>query len=503
MSDKKEHMIRNFFFKKRDKNVDRNFEKIEEVDNDLEKNVDENVDIENEQLEEEFEPFDVDEFIKSVESGEYFSEENYKGNGADIDNFELSDVDGLEMRAAAEIREKELIQLYQFAEQHVMEFSRSEWYSFVTKAARVVRDFCCYAMKIDPNLIELRYYCSNTLYEKAVVKNEDNFFVETNVQDGSLALAEVGYDFNGNVKYLLSINIKTPMRAFVSTFPDMFATLFHEMWHLKEFYEENQEKDHSAELQKSFVESVVDLVEEYQEKGLSNEEIKTELEKQGLKVDLEMIDDQGETSLADDQDEHEFDENERDEDSFRSRFERCVAYYNDIYTWGANGGECRADKFAYLMLRTLMKDADANPKLRRIFRRAGRYKMAHHAFSRVYVPVRAAYRALFNVNVPEAVNFDQTLIGNEFIAKYISPESIKRASELDKALMQSKAFELNEFHNQFGRTDDEGLGRIQDMFAKRNFRTIKKIVEADDQLDNMEEQLEDMQEDMEGETFTL
>ena len=69
--------------------------------------------------------------------------------------------------------------------------------------------------------------------------------------------------------------------------------------------------------------------------------------------------------------------------------------------------------------------------------------------------------------------------------------------------MQSKAFELNEFHNQFGRTDDEGLGRIQDMFAKRNFRTIKKIVEADDQLDNMEEQLEDMQEDMEGETFTL
>ena len=41
------------------------------------------------------------------------------------------------------------------------------------------------------------------------------------------------------------------------------------------------------------------------------------------------------------------------------------------------------------------------------------------------------------------------------------------------------------------------------MFAKRNFRTIKKIVEADDQLDNMEDQLDDMQEDMEGETFTL
>lgn len=485
MPSKKEQVIRNFFFKKRDKNVDKN------------------VDIENAELEEDFEPLDVEKFIKSVESGEYFSEESYEGDGADINNFELSNVDGLEMRAAAEVREQELIQLYQFVEQHVMEFSRSEWYSFVTKAAQTVRDFCCYAMKIDPNLIELRYYCSNTLYEKAVVKNEDNFFVETNVQDGSLALAEVGYDFDGNVKYSLSINIETPMRGFVSTFPDMFATLFHEMWHLKEFYEENQEKDNSVELQKSFVESVVDLVEEYQEKGLSNEEIKTELEKQGLKVDLKMIDDQGETSFADEQDEYQFDENKRDEDSFRSRFERCVAYNNDIYTWGANGGECRADKFAYLMLRTLMKDADANPKLRRIFRRAGRYKMAHHTFSRVYVPVRAAYRALFNVNVPEATNFDQTLIGNEFIAKYISPESIKRASELDKALMQSKAFELNEFHNQFGRTDDEGLWKIQEMLAKRNFRTVKKIIEAADQIDDMEEQLEDMQEDMEGETFTL
>lgn len=396
---------------------------------------------------------------------------------------------------------EELINLYKFAEQNVMKFSRLDWFSFVTKSSQVVKDFCCHLMNIPSNEIELKYYCSKDMYERAIERDEEYFSIETSVEDGSLALAQREYAGDGNYKYFLNINVETPMRLHVSGFPEIFSTLFHEMWHLKEFYEEAQECNENAELQESFVEDVVEIIKSYQEKGLSVEEIVEEFEKRGMIINLKEIDEEGEI-LLDDTEAESGEIDCQNKDSFRSRYERCIAYNNDVFTWSANGGECRADKFAFMMLRTLMKEADALHEMRRSYNFSSLYRKLHHTFSRVYVPVRAVYRALFNVNVPNAVYVNEST-GEDFIAKKLKIESIERASELNKHLMRSNAYEMNEFYKQVGRTDFAGMDKIQDMFEKRNFRTIKKILEADDQIEGMEQQLDEMQEDMEGETFTL
>lgn len=480
MSNEKEQFLRKYFFKKAKKDVN------VEIDSEVKEN------------EEDDELFDVDEFIKSVESGENFDEEKNNSKTLDFDGLNLAVPEELNFEEKTEFLSCQLINLYKFAEKHSLDFSRLDWYSFVTKTAQAVKAFCCHKMGIDPEIIELKYFCSNTLYKNAIQKNEDEFFDETNVEDGSRAFAQRQYDQDGKVHYSLNINIETPMRSYVGLFPEVFSTFFHEMWHLKEFYEEEQEQESSMEMQKNFLESVVGFVEEYKEKGYSIEEIKTELEKQGIRVNLEVSDEEAFEEEQEDSDEAEY-----EKDSFRSRFERCKAYNNDIYTWSADGGECRADAFAHTMLCSLMKDADAIRSVRMMFGLSGLRKKVHHTFSRVYVPVRAAYRALFNVNVPQNESACDEITGDDFVAKEIRVESIERASELNKPLMQARSYELSEFHRQYEKTDLKGMEKIHDMFAKRNFRTVKKIIEADDQMDNIQQQFEDMQEDMEGETFTL
>jgi hypothetical protein len=482
MPSEKERVLRRFFlnkiFKKNNKDLDKNCEDIEE----------------------DFEPLDVDKFIESVENGELFDEKNNGNNRLVFANSKQPADETVSFDKTEELS-NELINLYKFAEQNVMKFSRLEWFSFVTKSAETIKNFCCQLMNIPADVIELKYYCSKDMYKRAIENGEEHFSIETSIEDGSLALAQRECDSEGNSKFFLNINIETPMRLYVNGFPEIFATLFHEMWHLKEFYEEAQAYGEEQESQECFVEDVVKIIKDYQEQGLSVEEIKEEFERHGMMIDLKEINEEEEI-LLNGGESGDAEEDCQNKDDFRSRYERCIAYNNDIFTWSANDGERRADKFAYVMLRTLMKEAGAIRQMRTSYNFSGLFRKLHHTFSRIYVPVRAVYKALFNVNVPEVVYVNEET-GEDFIAKKLRFESIERASELNKSLMKSNAYEMNEFFNQVGRTDLEGLEKIQDMFEKRNFRTVKKILEADDQIDGMERQMEDMQEDMEGETFTL
>lgn len=489
----KESALRNFFAKRAGnvgkevaENVDENVDEI------VAENVAENVIANN--------SFDVKNFFNELDKKGAEEVKCFNGDQLNFDEIKFEDVSFLDFEDACEIKAQEVVEMYKIAESHCYNFSRLEWYAFITKTAQAVINLCCQIMKIDPKIIKLRYYCSNSVLEKVTENGDEDFSTDGRLQNSAVAFAlmEIGKD--GVPRYSLNINVDSPMRSSVGYYPEIFATLFHEMWHLKEYYDGQQEYLEMAEEQKNFVENVVDSVKELKAKGLSLDEIERELKKKGMPVALESVDDD-EGIVLDDGDEFgvEFDD---EKDGFRSRFERCVDYSNDALTWSANPGERRADAFGYAMLRAIMDEADENPVQKRIFNKAGRMSTLHHLFSSGYVPVRAFFRALFNVNVPEKREAEDAATLGGLAAKYVRLASIEHAGKNNKPLMWTKGFEKREVYDYI---DDSNLGNweeIKDEFFKRNFRTVKKIVEADNYFDNVE-RLEKQFEKVSEEDFVL
>ena len=433
-----------------------------------------------------------------------------------IDDFNFEDVSELPRDKAIEVTGVELKSIFEMGLNESGNFSRRDWFFYIIKSARAVSNFCCAVMGVDPNSVNIQYYGSDKGYkvidldeknnikdlevankqnnsevngesvsqesvanqtEKLIANNQELEEGEIQIQDFIDEAYTAGYLENGKPMFYIGINIAYPMGTSVGRIPDIFCTFFHEMWHVKEYNDKLISLTAEADKITGTDNLVVKEYEssEFEDKTLenANDETKKNFIKQ-----------------------------------FIDRYKRCAAYSVDYRTWSSNLSERRADLFGTRMTKLFLDDIGADKDIRKAFLHDRKQVMNEHDINSVYVPIRAAIKALLNIDVPEEMNDSDYFAQEVAEDERVSLLSIEKATELNPDLMDQEGFENNDYHNPLEMTEQtaENQREIYKEFLKKNFEAVNKIMEQNEEclnIEYMEEDYENNREDMEAGMYLL